>query len=241
MEFRTPSFSRLALTRWRASIVRLMSTSTVRKKCGTGPIDSTRRLAIVFRIWVSGTSSKPASGRGGSGTAVILRSAASTTSRFTIRPPGPEPAIASSRRPFSSASRRARGEALIRSPGTGGGSSTTVAGTVCPSPSGTGGPPPSGGGGVSGGSVDPSPSAGIRSAISSSAPAITPITVPTAAVPPAPTRIVRRRPSPRATSSIVALSVSISARISPDETSSPSDLSHRTTWPSSIVGDSASM
>ncbi len=47
------------------------------------------------------------------------------------------------------------------------------------------------------------------------------------------------RPSSTASTSIVALSVSISARTSPAETSSPSDFSHFASFPSVIVGDSA--
>jgi len=34
-----------------------MSTSVVRKKWGMGPREEARRFAIVFRIWVRGTSS----------------------------------------------------------------------------------------------------------------------------------------------------------------------------------------
>ena len=67
------------------------------------------------------------------------------------------------------------------------------------------------------------------------------ITSPTGAAAPSPTNTFRSTPSPRATSSIVALSVSISARMSPCATASPSPFSHLTTWPSSIVGESASM
>src|SRR6266481_1132929 len=40
----------------RASLARSMSTSVVRKKWGMGPSDVANRLAIVFRIWVRGTS-----------------------------------------------------------------------------------------------------------------------------------------------------------------------------------------
>src|SRR5215472_759790 len=49
------------------------------------------------------------------------------------------------------------------------------------------------------------------------------------------------RPSSTASNSIVALSVSISARMSPEWTSSPSFTSHLASLPSSIVGDSAGM
>src|SRR5690606_12270761 len=60
-------------------------------------------------------------------------------------------------------------------------------------------------------------------------------------VSPSPRSCLRSTPAPRATSSIVALSVSISARMSPSAISSPSPLSQRTTCPSSMVGESASM
>src|SRR5665213_1330491 len=49
------------------------------------------------------------------------------------------------------------------------------------------------------------------------------------------------RPSSTASNSIVALSVSISARMSPDFTVSPSLTSHLASLPSSIVGESAGM
>ena len=52
-------------------------------------------------------------------------------------------------------------------------------------------------------------------------------------------RILARTPSSMASTSIVALSVSISARTSPDLTASPSFFSHLASLPSSIVGDSA--
>src|SRR5215469_14784390 len=49
------------------------------------------------------------------------------------------------------------------------------------------------------------------------------------------------RPSSTASNSIVALSVSISARMSPECTSSPSFTSHLASLPSSMVGESAGM
>ena len=52
-------------------------------------------------------------------------------------------------------------------------------------------------------------------------------------------RILPTRPSSTASNSIVALSVSISARMSPEETVSPSFTSHLASVPSSIVGDRA--
>src|SRR5262245_61338739 len=74
--------------------------------------------------------------------------------------------------------------------------------------------------------------------MSSSGPAITPMSAPTGAFPPAGTRILRRTPAPRASISMLALSVSISASTSPCLTVSPSCLLHLTTVPSSIVGES---
>jgi hypothetical protein len=54
-------------------------------------------------------------------------------------------------------------------------------------------------------------------------------------------RILPIMPSSTASNSIVALSVSISARMSPAETVSPSFTSHLASVPSSIVGESAGM
>src|SRR6185503_18133682 len=54
-------------------------------------------------------------------------------------------------------------------------------------------------------------------------------------------RRLRRIPSPRATSSMIALSVSTSASVSPFLMASPSFFSHLTRRPSSIVGERASM
>lgn len=65
--------------------------------------------------------------------------------------------------------------------------------------------------------------------MSSSSAAITAITFPTGAATPSPTKTFLSTPSPRATNSIVALSVSISARMSPWVTASPSPFSHLTT------------
>src|SRR6185503_1640000 len=66
-------------------------------------------------------------------------------------------------------------------------------------------------------------------------------TFPTGTVLPSGTMTLISCPSARATSSITALSVSTSARVSPVFTASPSCFVHLTRRPSSIVGDSASM
>jgi hypothetical protein len=77
-------------------------------------------------------------------------------------------------------------------------------------------------------------------AVASSSPEISAITVPTF-TPSDPSGIMIREivPSSTASNSIVALSVSISARRSPDATTSPSLTSHLASVPSSIVGESA--
>ncbi len=75
----------------------------------------------------------------------------------------------------------------------------------------------------------------------SSAAATIAISCPTGAVSPSLISRLRSTPSPRATTSMTALSVSTSARISPDLTASPSFFVHLTRRPSSIVGESASI
>src|SRR5687767_3256674 len=74
--------------------------------------------------------------------------------------------------------------------------------------------------------------------MSSPASAITPMSDPTGAFPPAGTRIFRSTPAPMASISMLALSVSISASTSPTLTASPSFLFHLTMVPSSMVGES---
>src|SRR6266850_8177380 len=66
-------------------------------------------------------------------------------------------------------------------------------------------------------------------------------TLPTGTVLPSGTITLTSCPSALATSSITALSVSTSARVSPFFTASPSRFVHLTRRPSSIVGDSASI
>src|SRR4029077_13065119 len=58
---------------------------------------------------------------------------------------------------------------------------------------------------------------------------------------PSATRILPSLPSSAASTSMVALSVSISAMTSPARTLSPSRTSHLTSFPSSMVGESAGM
>src|SRR3954451_19232004 len=91
-----------------------------------GPIDWLSRRAIVFRIWLSGTSvngveaERKLSLRLGSGDAGETRvapagaGAAASRSRATIRPSGPVPNTPPRSSPRSAAMRRASGDALTR-------------------------------------------------------------------------------------------------------------------------------
>ena len=84
--------------------------------------------------------------------------------------------------------------------------------------------------------------AGADGAVSPPSPAISAMTVPTA-TPSVPSAILILAivPSSRASTSITALSVSISAMTSPERISSPSLTSHLANLPSVIVGESAGM
>src|SRR3974390_3065767 len=82
----------------------------------------------------------------------------------------------------------------------------------------------------------------LSAALSSPSPRMTAMGVFTAtSAVPSGTRIIPSVPSSAASTSMVALSVSISAMMSPDLTLSPSFLSHLARLPFSIVGDSAGM
>src|SRR2546428_551792 len=120
----------------RASAARSMSTSLVRKKWGTGPRDVTRRLAIVLRIWVRGTSSYAppdlaATGETGEGRGSLRCTAAdaatertspcsplpaASRSRLTTLPPGPDPVTRFRSTPASLAMRFAKGDAFLLVP-----------------------------------------------------------------------------------------------------------------------------
>ena len=193
-----------------------------------------------------------------------------STSARTIRPWGPEPLRPARSIPFSAAMRRASGLALMRVsplptsasfigveascadtslpvPFAGSGDSPAPA-PVCrplPLPSGFGG------GGDEGGEACP-----VEGAVDGATPALSTETLPvsspssartaitaltaTPSVPSA-TRISTTVPSSTASTSIVALSVSISAMMSPASTVSPAFTSHFDSVPSSMVGDRAGM
>src|SRR6266480_2481451 len=124
-EILPPASPSCLLSASRASAARSMSISVVRKKCGIGPIDATRRLAIVFLICVSGTSSYGTPVRRascvvrGAGAATAAAgdggdAGAPSTSRLITRPPGPEPWTSLRSTPASLAIRFASGDAFTR-------------------------------------------------------------------------------------------------------------------------------
>ena len=168
-----------------------------------------------------------------------------STSAFTTRPRGPVPLTALRSIPFCSAIRRAKGDAKTRcasrAAGGAGAAGTTAAGGDGARGWGTGFAAAAGVSDVtadlidciaeamSGAAVSPSPSRVAMGALT-----FTPSA-------PSGTSSLPIRPSSTASNSIVALSVSISARMSPDLTVSPSLTSHLASLPSSIVGESAGM
>ena len=185
---------------------------------------------------------------------------AASTSALTMRPLGPEPLIAVMSSPALPAMRRASGEAKTFWPsltGTGPAlppswaalaAGAALAGDAAgmsagpslgwgfsPPPAPSARPPPSEG------EVEAPPPLAASATFSPSPAriAITELTL-TPSVP-AGTTIFAIVPSSTASTSMVALSVSISAITSPEETVSPSLTSHLARLPSSIVGDSAGM
>src|SRR5882672_9382039 len=107
-----------------------MSTSVVRKKWGMGPSDVAKRLAIVLRIWVRGTSSYAAPLRtttgAGDATDAGIGVGALSRSRLTTRPPGPDPWRRAMSTPVSFAIRFANGDALTRAASVGAGTGAGV-------------------------------------------------------------------------------------------------------------------
>src|ERR1044071_7392643 len=84
-------------------------------------MDCTRRLAIVFRIWVRGTSRYDGTTEGRKDATSVARAAVPATacptasrSRRITRPSGPDPLTTARSTPRSAAIFRARGEALMR-------------------------------------------------------------------------------------------------------------------------------
>ena len=200
-----------------ALISKSVTEGCVLRFCGTGALLCVVARAMAFRIWLSGWST-PADSIcvGGAG--------AFTTSSSTIRPPGPVPVMVERSIPRSAARVFARGETMTRVP-------CGLAGEVGAGPAAGGMlvlvPPP-----TDGAAVIVSVNAEV---ISSSAPPMTPINVPDITVAPFCTRILRRIPEAKASRSMMALSVSISASASPACTESPSRFFQARRTPSSIV------
>src|SRR6185312_3522655 len=182
-----------------------------------------------------------------------------STSDFTTRPCGPLPAIADTSMLDSFARRRASGEAKTRTPLAG-----LVAGVKvkAPSPLASLGPLPPGRGVAA---AAPCPTSPFGGEVGAAAPgegalaagagagafasaALSPSVRSTAMTAltftlsvPSGTTILPILPSSTASTSMVALSVSISAITSPEETLSPSLTCHLASLPSSILGESAVM
>src|SRR5712671_6607190 len=170
---------------------------------------------------------------------------AASTSCAMTRPCGPVPAMRATSRPAALARRRASGEAKMRPrPLAAGAGATGGAGiaTLCAGGGDGGGAAagfdaPAGGLGATCFTAGALATAVFTSSPSAASTAIGALTA-TSAVPSG-TRIFAITPSSIASYSMVALSVSISARMSPALTLSPSFLSHLAMLPFSMVGDSA--
>src|SRR5207247_5545644 len=205
------------------------------------------------------------------GTAVTVTAAASTSRRM-IRPPGPVPRISRRSTPACAAIFLANGDAFTRPVATAVGAvgaGMPTAGALTAGAAGAGVDTTAGrrGGAGAGAALGvgaaegaervlvraealpaaPTPAAAgagadaSTAAMSSPGSAMTPISVPTGAFSPAGTRTLRSTPAPNASISTSALSVSISARMSPPWIRSPSFLSHLMISPVSIASESSGM
>ena len=213
-------------------------------------------LAIAARMGVRATTSY--SGPAGSGRTGLSAGAtaaaagattapalvAASTSRRMIRPPGPVPWISRRSSPAWAATFRASGETRRRS-ATGAAVPATAGALTTGAGAATGATLFGAGAAVAGETAGAALAAGLgpparasTDAMSSPGSAMTPISVPTGARSPAGTRIFRRTPAPKASISTSALSVSISATMSPLWTRSPSFRSHLMTLPVSMASES---
>ena len=147
-----------------------------------------------------------------------------------MRPLGPEPLTVASAMPWASAIRRASGLALTRSA-----DATTGAAAATGTTGATGAGAATLGAGATA-------AAFFGAGVASPSPCNRMMTWPTGTPSvPAATTSSTTTPSSMLSTSIVALSVSISASTSPDLTASPTLTSHFETVPVSIVGDRAGM
>ena len=151
------------------------------------------------------------------------------------RPPGPVPFTFSRRTPREAAILRARGEDFTRTPGVAGTPEARAAAAA--RARGVRGRPEETAGrdeGASAGAAAGAVALGLSSSFSPS-PRITASGAPTMTLPPSSTKISARVPSSKDSISMVALSVSTSARMSPTAILSPFFLHHRTRVPSVMV------
>src|SRR5262245_55149256 len=191
---------------------------------------------------------RPATGGGGAGVGVggafaaagTPRISAASMSAFTMRPCGPLPLRRVRSMPACCAIRRASGLAKMRSPAAAGAGAagTAAAAGCCAFGAGA-----AWAGATAGGAALGAPVPAFANAAASSPSSSRSATGWFTFTPwlPAGTRILPSLPSSTASTSIVALSVSISAMTSPAFTGSPSFFSHLARLPSVIVGDSAGM
>src|SRR3954453_16761372 len=170
---------------------------------------------------------------------------ACSTSRATTRPCGPVPVTIATSTPASLARRRASGEENTRPPWPllcAAGAAACDVGAAVLGAAGAGADAAAGASGALGGAAEALGLAALLPAAftSSPSPASTAITSLTGtSCVPSGTRILAIVPSSIASTSMVALSVSISAMTSPDLTLSPSFFSHLARLPFSIVGERA--
>src|SRR3990172_1544095 len=204
------------------------------------------RRAIVWRSLVSGTIScfrtagprmAGVGTRGAAGIATgMMRpvAIAASTSRLTMRPPGPVPVSSARFSPACFAMRFASGEALMRPFALGGAGATGVtAGDTAPAGTGGAACGVAGADGAATGAVSTAAFRRIASRSSaSSAEPTTPIRAPTGTVWPGSRNTPRSTPSAGASISMFTLSVSISATGSPRLTGSPTRFSHCASLPS---------
>jgi len=167
-------------------------------------------------------------------------------SRLMMRPPVPLPCTRRRSIPFSAAILRARGEALMRtlsvvmmtSSGVMSGTGAAAIGSSAFCPDGVAAPAgPAGAAAVSG----PGPASASRAVISSPFSPMIASSPPTGTLPPSGTTILSRVPASKASSSMVALSLSASATTSPASTVSPSLLCHFSSTPRVMVSLSFGM
>src|SRR5438876_7397273 len=233
---------------WRRLTARSTRASTVTWNSGTVDFDSAIRRAMVACMRVGSTTS--ASGPAALSVVGIGRRLsdfgreppAAITSSLTMRPSGPLPFSEARSTPISSASRRARGEALISRPSCWPSWVCCLAGAAFSFGASRGGAGFCAGAGSAATVVGVAGSLGFALGAGASAPAspMRAMGAPILAGTPWSTRIWRT-PSASASRSNVALSDSTSASTSPVFTSSPLFFFHSTIVPSSIVSESLGM